>query len=125
MYQIAKSVIMMRDYELSEMLGKLDKLWLKSQLTEEQHTELVALARENASAETGLTEAWKASIESRLDKLEQESAHPSDVEEFTVGRRYKNGDKVIWKRKTYICIAPEGQVCVWSPEDYPAYWQAV
>lgn len=124
MYEIAKNVILSGDFELSRMLLKLDKLSLKDQITEEQYVELVNLARENASAAIGLDEAWKADIEARLAKLEQESSQPSGVEEYVVGRRYKNGDKVFWQGKTYICIAPEGQVCVWSPDDYPAYWQA-
>lgn len=123
MYEIAKNVILSGDFELSRMLLKLDKLSLKDKITEEQHVELANLARAHASAETGLTEEWKADIEARLAKLGQGGSQPSEVEEYVAGRRYKNGDKVRWKDKTYTCIAPEGQVCVWSPEDYPTYWQ--
>lgn len=38
---------------------------------------------------------------------------------------YYKDDKVTYNGKKYICIAPEGTACVWSPADYPAYWQLV
>ncbi len=123
MYEIAKNVIMRKDYKLSEMLKNIKALWLGGDITEEECTELTDLARSNASAEAGMNAEWMASIEARLEKLETKGSAPSGVEEFVVGRRYKNGEKCLWKGKTYICVAPEGQVCVWSPDDYPAYWQ--
>ena len=36
---------------------------------------------------------------------------------------YKNGDKVMFNGNVYECIAPEGVACVWSPSEYPAYWE--
>ena len=37
---------------------------------------------------------------------------------------YYNGDKVTYNGKHYVCIAPDGTACVWSPDVYPSYWQA-
>lgn len=38
---------------------------------------------------------------------------------------YYNGDKVTYNSEKYVCIAPEGTPCVWSPDEYPSYWQKV
>ena len=48
MYEICKNVIMSGRYELSAMLRKLDTLWLQSQISDEQKTELEQLARDHA-----------------------------------------------------------------------------
>ena len=48
---------------------------------------------------------------------------PDDVPEYQPGKWYYAGDKVKWNGKTYVCIAPEGVVCVWSPDEHPAYWK--
>lgn len=37
---------------------------------------------------------------------------------------YYNGDKMTYTDGfKYVCIAPEGTPCVWSPEQFPNYWQ--
>ena len=38
---------------------------------------------------------------------------------------YYYGDKVTYNSEKYVCIAPEGTPCVWSPDEYPSYWQKV
>ena len=48
MYSIIKNVIASRRYELGDMLGKIDAIWLQGDLTDEQKSELVELARDNA-----------------------------------------------------------------------------
>lgn len=56
----------------------------------------------------------------------EEPTEPSDVyPEYVVVKWYYNGDKITFDNEKYICTAPDGQVCVWSPVDYPAYWQKV
>ena len=51
MYEIIKSVIESKDYELKDILYKINKMWIESAITEEEKTELDNLARENAKAE--------------------------------------------------------------------------
>lgn len=127
MYEICKSVISRKEYELCDMLKKLKTFWVDSSITEEQYSELVLLSQENAKVENSIdSQKWRESVEERLAKLEHagvpEPPEPT-VEEFVAGKWYKNGDKILWHGETYRCIAPEGQTCVWSPDDYPAYWQ--
>ena len=50
-----------------------------------------------------------------------------DVEypEYVAGKWYYEDDKITHNGQKYVCIAPDGVVCVWSPDEYPAYWQLV
>lgn len=45
MYDIIKNVITSGSYELTDILKKIDTIWLQGTLTEEQRTELIDLAR--------------------------------------------------------------------------------
>lgn len=132
MYQIIKNVIGRGDFDLNAVLTKLDTLWSESKLTDEQREELITLARANTKAANSVDVTAKlAELETRVAKLEQSSsAAPSEAPteeypEYVSGKWYYTGDKVTFGSKRYNCIAPEGQVCVWSPEAYPAYWEEV
>lgn len=48
MYEIFKSVIASKSYNLEEMIKKINIRWVEDILTEEQRKELVALAQTNA-----------------------------------------------------------------------------
>ena len=48
MYEIVKNVISSKRYALVDMLKKIDTLWVRNDITEEQRKELVALAQANA-----------------------------------------------------------------------------
>lgn len=32
---------------------------------------------------------------------------------------------ITFEGNKYKCIVPEGVTCVWSPKDYPAYWNKI
>lgn len=78
-----------------------------------------------------------ADIKAIKDKLSENDIEIPDVEpepgeEYPEYKQptgahdaYYNGDKVTYNSEKYVCIAPEGTPCVWSPTDYPAYWQLV
>lgn len=51
--------------------------------------------------------------------------YPEYKQPINAETAYKNGDKVTYKNKKYLCIAPDGVACTWSPEEYPSYWQLV
>ena len=126
MYHIAKNVLLSGRYELSDILGKLDALWLRGELTDEQHTELMELARTHADPlmTATLTRRVEA-VELRLARLEQ-AAGGEDYPAFAEGRRYRSGDRISFGGKRYVCKLPtDTLVCVWSPSVYPAYWQEV
>ena len=140
MYNIIKSVIESGRYELTDMLAKIDTIWLQGDLTEEQRAELIALAREKA-----LPENSYASIQAQIDTLFKKVSeleetvkslngdnNPEDTEEYPeyvqpMGAHdaYHNGDKCSENGKNYICIAPEGVAVVWPPSVMPGYWQSV
>lgn len=137
-----RAVIANRSYQLSDMLSKLSRFWIEDQITEADYDFLVEYARENANpdSEGDVLAAVRvvqadvkelrdsiASLADRVAVLEGvEVEHgPAQYPEYEVGRWYYNGDTVSLEGKNYRCIAPAGQVCVWSPKDYPVYWEEV
>lgn len=129
MYQIIKNVIERGGYDLSAILTKIDTLWVNDSLTNEQRTELIGLARSNGDAEYSADIIAKLNdLETRVRALENaaatDPAEPTDeYPEYVAGKWYYNGDKCSFENENYICTAPAGAVCVWSPTEYPAYWQ--
>ena len=128
MYEICKNVILSDRYELSALLRKIDTLWVQGQLFDDQKTELEQLAREYADPQMSadLT-AEVDELRKRVDKLEKDAGGDTAgaCPEYIEGKRYRRGDKVTFEGVRYQCIAPEGQICTWSPSAYPAYWQAI
>lgn len=143
MYEIIKSVIESKDYELKDILYKINKMWIESAITEEQKAELDNLARENAKAENSYAPLQEqieniyselANIKSRLNNLEQEGqageeggeTEPSETEEYPEYKQpqgahdaYKMGDKITFEGEHYTCNM---NGCVWSPKEYPNAW---
>lgn len=142
MYEIIKSVIESKDYELKDILYKINKMWIESTITEDEKTELDNLARENAKAENSYAPLQEqieniynelANIESRLDNLEQngqeEPTEPEPKDEYPEYKApsgahdaYHVGDKITYNGKKYIC---KMNGCVWNPDTYPQGWQEV
>lgn len=123
MYQIIKNVISRGGYELKSVLDKIDALWVQQRFTDEQHTELIALARQGATAEKSVDLMAKITeLEERIKALEG-NPPSEEYQEYVQGKWYYNGDTCSLSGKNYICIAPTGTPCVWSPFQYPAYWQ--
>lgn len=149
MYKIIKQVILSKNYELSDMLMQIKKNCVRGDITEEQETELLALARENA-----LPENSYAGVQRQIDTLFEKfnslegivTVHTEEIaklkgeellpqpepEEYPEYKQptgahdaYHTNDKVTFNGAHYICIAPEGTAVVWSPADYPAYWKLV
>lgn len=131
MYEIIKSVIQSGRYELTDILTKIDTLWVQSSLTDDERTELTDLARSGADPAQGVDVLAKLSdLDKRVAKLERAGAtDPEPGEEYLEyipGKWYYKDDKITYNNGSkYICTAPEGVVCVWSPDEYPAYWQLV
>lgn len=140
MYEIIKESIENTNYKLEEMLDKIYTLYAKDKLSKEQMEELETDAREKANSDNSIDVLNKLkemdlrmqNCETRLAKLEnpeeEEPEEPTDTEKYPAyvpGKWYYNGDNCSENGKNYTCIAPEGQVCVWSPSEYPAYWQEV
>lgn len=129
LYNIIKNVITEGTYELSDMLKKIDTCWIKSQITDEEKYELIKLAQENADP-TMTTDIWKKleELDRRMIFIEKKldtKLNPDEYPEYVVGKWYYKGDKITFESEKYICIAPEGYVCTWSPIEYPTYWKKI
>lgn len=138
MYKVTKDVIGTGNFELKGMLKKIDTFWLKGCMTDEQRSELYELAQSKAKPENSIdliakiTELEKKvqNIEARLDANsntpeEGETVIINDYPEFVDGKWYYKDNKITFEGTKYICIAPEGTVCVWNPKDYPTYWKVI
>ena len=128
---IIRSAIETGSYDLSSMLETIAYHQAHGDMTLEEMEELTGKARENAK--TQYKEDDITTILLQLHDLDQrvkaleEGAEPAPKEysEYKPGKWYYNGDGVTFESKKYDCIAPEGVVCVWSPAEYPTYWQEV
>ncbi len=143
MYSIIKNVIESKNYELADMLTKIDTIWLQSSkvnggITDEEKAELIALARQNAEVRQSIDILAKLEeldkrvraneeIIKKLTEIEEgiEDGEEKIYEEYVSGRWCKNGDIFTFEGKVVKCIAPEGVTCVWSPSEYPDYWEEV
>ena len=144
MYDIIKNVIASGSYELTDILKKIDTIWIQGALTEEQRKELVDLARTSADPENSyaplqkqintlyanMTEMGKTilSLTDKVSKLDGGSVTPPETEEYTAWVQptgahdaYNTGDKMTYTDgKRYVCQMDN---CVWGPDVYPAGWK--
>lgn len=138
MYSVIKDVIEKGNYELVDIMNKINKLWVENGLTEEERDELVNLARSNAVPDNSYAEntiqianLWEyyQQLDIRLSRLEN-GQEPTEPEEAWPEYRqptgahdaYKAGDKVTFQSKKYIC---KMNGCVWNPLTYPDAWELV
>ena len=140
MYAIIKSVINSGNYELTDMLSKIDTMWVQGSITDEQRTELTALARDKATPEATYAPLQEQvdALAVRIDALTQRvaalegggtagdtPATPADewpeyVQPTGAHDAYKIGDKMTYNGQHYIC---KMDGCVWPPDAYPAGWE--
>lgn len=141
MYEIIKNVIENKDYELKDILYKINKMYIESAITEEQKTELDDLARENAKAENSYAPLQEQieNIYTELDKIKtdinllknqegtEEATEPAEEYlEYNAPSgahdAYNTGDKITYNGKKYVCKMDN---CVWPPDVYPQGWEEV
>ena len=133
-YQIMTDVLHSGNFDLGEKLESIQYYQVHGELTLEQMEELISLAREKAQPQYDPESDFEAvlqalhDLEKRVEALEQGGGtEPAPIEYpvYQAGKWYYNGDGATFEGKKYDCIAPEGVVCVWSPAEYPTYWQEV
>lgn len=127
MKTIFENVINTENYDLKDILAKINIHHIEGNISDEDREELIALARSKAWASNSIDILHKLEeLDLRVKALEE--GNTTDPKEeyppYTVGKWYYNGDKCSENNVNYICIAPEGVVCVWSPSEYPAYWES-
>ncbi len=134
MYEIFKNVLN-GEYELVDILNKIDEYYIESKLTKEQKEELEEEARKNANPVNSY-----ADLQTQIDKLadrvtalknKQESTgseepteeeYPEYVQPTGAHDAYHVGDKITYNGKHYECIF---NGCVWTPDAYPAGWKLI
>ena len=137
MYEIIKSVITAGNYELTAMLKKIDTIWVQGGITDDQRTELIALARDKADPANSYasTQEQIANIYAMLDALtarvtalESNDAEPTEpddewpeyVQPTGAHDAYNTGAKISQNGERYIC---KMDGCVWPPDVYPDAWE--
>ena len=127
-------------YDLEDVLHRIDVMYAAGRLTDDERTALYALARENAKAEydyaSEIESLWTAvrDIRDRLTVLEGESTEEPEepTDEWPEFKQpagahdaYYTGDKITYNGKHYVCIMPENAACTYPPDVYPAGWEEV
>ena len=144
-YEDLRAQISSGDFKLQAMLDKLTRLYIEDMLTEDEYDALMQLARDNANPDKEIeentdivkqlmqrvteSEQKLKDLEARIVKLEDPEAEPEEpvvtYEPYDQHKWYYKDMTCSFEGKNYICIAPEGVVCTWSPAGYPSYWKLV
>lgn len=140
MFNIFKNVIETSDFDLRDILNKIEESYIKSSLSKEEQTELEEMARQHAKPENSyaplkeqLNEMFERikSLEGRVSILEGNNPeeptelveeYPEYVKPTGAHDAYNTGDKITYNGKHYECIF-DG--CVWNPDEYPTGWKEV
>ena len=136
MFEVIKNVINSKDFELKEILYKINVMYVEGTIGEEQKEELDNMARESAKPENSYAPLQKQidDLAERVAKLENkentENTEDTEViEEYpeyvqpTGGHdAYKIGDKITYNGKKYECLIDN---CVWTPDVYPQGWRLI
>lgn len=138
MYEIFKNILNERDYELVDILNKIDEYYVESKLSKEQKEELEEEARQNANPENSyapleerLDEAFERIkvLEEKVTNLDGEAKEDDPEEEWPeyvqptgAHDAYHIGDKITFEGKHYECIKDN---CVWDPKAYKDGWKLI
>ena len=125
MFEIIKNVISEKQFELSDILKKINTAWVQGDISDEEKTELAGMAQDNADTSNSIEVTAKLEeLDRRVRVLENKfSGETEEYPDYVIGKWYYNGDKITFNGNKYVCIAPENQVCTWSPREYPTYWE--
>lgn len=137
MYEIFKNILNNKNYELVDILNKINEFYIQDSLTKEQKEELEEVARQNANPVNSYAD-FQTQIDNlaeRVTVLENKLAstgssaptepteeYPEFVQPTGAHDAYHVGDKITYNGKKYECIY-DG--CVWTPDAYPAGWKEV
>lgn len=151
MKELFLNVINNGDYELRDILRKINERHINNDLTDDEKTELEDLARKNANpqnsyapVEVRLEEAFKRieALEKKLVSIVQqlvsnegtETDEPVEGEEVVVEEypeyvqplgghdAYRKGAKITFNGKKYVSLIDGNN---WTPIDYPQGWEEV
>lgn len=80
MKEIIENVILAGKYELSDILKKIDTIWLQGDLTDEEHSELIILAQENAKPENSYA-PLQQQVKALFENLEEIAGAVKNLQE--------------------------------------------
>lgn len=126
MKNIFDNVIEQGNFDLADVLAKIEKYHIEGRLSDLDKDELIRKARYKANPfyRTDIV-AKLLELEERVRKLEHGETPDAPSEgypEYVAGKWYYAGDKISYGGKNYVCVAPDGAVCTWNPDEYPSYW---
>lgn len=140
-YDDIDSLISSGQYELADLLHRIDVIYIGGSLTDDERGELIRKARDCANPESSMAslsyrienlESWRKTVDAKLAELSGgspgEPGEPSEewpvyVQPTGAHDAYYTGDKITFNDKHYICVAPEDTPVVWDPDTYPDYWE--
>lgn len=138
MKSIFDKVIARGGYDLNGILKRIDEYHIEGKLTDEERVHLIAAARGDATPDMDVkaeiqmlwaaVRALQAEVADKNGEIE-EGIDEKDVPEFVTPTgahdAYYNGSICRYNGQLYMCIAPDGVACVWSPDAMPGYWQVM
>lgn len=138
MKNVFETVIHKGGFDLETMLRRIDEYHVAGKLNDIERNQLIAEARGEAApgldVVTEIQRLWAAihELEAHVAEIGGEiegGIDEADVPEYAqpagAHDAYYNGAIVRYKDKLYMCVAPEGVACVWSPDVMPGYWQVM
>ena len=146
MFDFIKNIIEKGNFELKDIIYKINKMYIENHLTEEQKQELEGLARERANPENSYAETnkqfeaiWKAlkDLQKEVESLKnQETQNPTDKptqDEEIITPEYPEWVQPIGSHDAYNIgdiVNYNGRLVqstidnnVWSPDVYPQGWE--
>ena len=138
MKRIFEKIIARGGYSLTGILERIDEYHIEGKLTDEERVHLIAAARGDATPGMDVKQEiqllWAAVRELQAEIAvgsgeADEGIDEADVPEYQAPTgahdAYYYGSVCRYGDNLYMCIAPEGVACVWSPDVMPGYWQVM
>ena len=129
MKTIIENVIKKSNYDLAELLSKIDIFFIEGKLTAEERDELYSLARVKPEAQydikSEIEKLWVA-VKALQNGSTTGGGATTEVKDFAqptgAHDAYNTGDRVLFDGKVYVS-AIDGNV--WSPIVYPNGWELI
>lgn len=132
MKKIFADVISRGNYDLTALMGKIDRYHIEGKLTDAERDELYALARQDAKPQydcAGEIEKLWAAVRALQagnsgggDDTAPTDEWPEYVQPTGAHDAYQTGDGVTFNGQHYRCTMDN---CVWSPAVLPSAWEIV
>lgn len=129
MKTIFEQVIARGGFDLTSLFARIDEYHISGKLDDDERDALYAAAREHAHPQYDYDseiEAIWAAIRALREAIEGGTGEtpeewPAFVQPTGAHDAYQVGDKITFNGQRYVCKLAN---CVWSPDAYPAGWEA-